>query len=357
MRLAFAALALLAAGLAAQTNRVLPPECAQRDGNTGSAWPFAYSTARCQQLIDGGALCRSSCLLTALAYRRDGAASGTLPAQLLPALKLRLSHTTATPGSMATTFSQNITGLETVVFNGPYNLPAQVAGSPAPFNMTWTFATPFVFARAQGNLLVDFEIGGTLGKNSYSTDAESSNAGWGLALVYGTAGVFSGQDAYSFTCENPARLVPGGQTGLKAAGLLQNYPALAVLGLSNQAHAGLPLPLDLGPFGAPGNAIHASILAMLPLPLAQSAGLWSGSVPVAVPNDPWLPGASLYAQAWFVHAASNPLGLVTSSGLALTVGFQGPAMQVVGNYDPTALSGSKPSTPTGQATQFTGVFN
>lgn len=352
-----AAVLLAAAALPAQQTKVVPAGAAAADAGTLSVYPFGYVQGRLQVVVDAKALCFGSAILNGLAFRRDenSAITGFTPRQI-PSLKLSLSMTAATAGSMSSTFAANITGTPTVVFQGVYNLPAQPNVSPAPFNIQWTWTQPFLLIKAQGNLLVDVEIVDTPSKSSYFVDAENMTGSTpGAALVYGSAGSFVGGDPYSVGCPTPAGLVPGGSLVLQAAGLKSGYPALAAFGRSRTSHGPLALPFDLGVLGAPGNFLQAELFLLQGLPLALAGGAWGGSVSLPVPAQSWLAGLKLYGQAFFVDPPSNALGLVLSQGVDYTLGFMGPVMQMCGSYDPLAQTGSL--TTHAVVTQFTGVFN
>jgi hypothetical protein len=75
--------------------------------------------------------------------------------------KLRLSTTSAAPGTLSNTFADNIGDDETLVFSGPLTFETDGSGGPPngprPFDYLIQFDAPFVYIPSPGNnLLVDF---------------------------------------------------------------------------------------------------------------------------------------------------------------------------------------------------------
>ena len=73
----------------------------------------------------------------------------------------------------------------------------------------------------------------------------------------------------------------------------------------------IPLPLDLGPFGATGCSLLTSSEASVVAPVAGG----TGSFTLPIPNTPSLIGARAFFQA--AAFDTNPLGFVTSNGLQI----------------------------------------
>ena len=74
---------------------------------------------------------------------------------------------------------------------------------------------------------------------------------------------------------------------------------------------------DLTPLGMPGCELLATLDALLTFPLAGSPAPF----PFTIANDPALAGFTLHAQAATLTPGANPLGLYTSNGLSMLVGF------------------------------------
>lgn len=91
--------------------------------------------------------------------------------------------------------------------------------------------------------------------------------------------------------------------------------SLLVIGASNTTWNGLPLPIDLGAFGAPGCNLYVSGDVFLP------ATNYNGTVYVALPLARTLrPSTRFFVQGLAVDLAANPLGVVFSNAAAATVG-------------------------------------
>jgi hypothetical protein len=86
---------------------------------------------------------------------------------------------------------------------------------------------------------------------------------------------------------------------------------LLALGQSSWGFGGLPLPLDLGPLGAPGCKVYTDI--WMPLAArADSAGRASLQFPL--PTGGGNPGIMVYSQAYALAPGLNALGLAASNG-------------------------------------------
>mgnify|MGYP001296829974 CR=1 FL=1 len=107
----------------------------------------------------------------------------------------------------------------------------------------------------------------------------------------------------------------GGSVVLEGAA--PGSPGLLLMGASDAAWGAVPLPLDLGNLGAVGCSVLASPDIVVPGGPADSNG--SLALPVSVPPDPHLVGATVYVQWAVIDPAANPLGLVPSDGLAALV--------------------------------------
>jgi hypothetical protein len=96
-----------------------------------------------------------------------------------------------------------------------------------------------------------------------------------------------------------------------------NINAVSPVGLAFFGDVQVVPPVDLGFLGAPGCGVstNANLLS-----LTFPVGAGSGSVVIAVPNNPLLLGVSFTSQT-AAFTPNNALGLSTSNGLAWTIGF------------------------------------
>ncbi|MGE3171960.1 MAG: hypothetical protein AB7O97_04990 [Planctomycetota bacterium] len=88
------------------------------------------------------------------------------------------------------------------------------------------------------------------------------------------------------------------------------------VGADTAAFGGLPLPLALLPFGAPGCSLYVAPILQLAVPL-DSAG--RGALPLPIPNDPALQGASFHGQGAAFAPGANAAGLLFTGGLSVEV--------------------------------------
>jgi hypothetical protein len=79
---------------------------------------------------------------------------------------------------------------------------------------------------------------------------------------------------------------------------------------------GVPLPVDLGPLGAPGCLAHLAPEVAVPLALAQETARW----PVAVPADPRLAGAEVPVQVAVLVPGWNAGSFVVSNAGRCRIG-------------------------------------
>lgn len=109
----------------------------------------------------------------------------------------------------------------------------------------------------------------------------------------------------------------GRQFDLTLSGARPGQPAFLLLGGSDSSWAGLPLPLRLDVIGAPGCVLLAAGDVLLPTVTDASGG---ARLPLAVPADPDLIGATVFAQWVVFDPSANGLGLVMSDGAANRIG-------------------------------------
>jgi arylsulfatase A-like enzyme len=108
----------------------------------------------------------------------------------------------------------------------------------------------------------------------------------------------------------------GGVFAAELAPLRDGGAAALLLGFSDALWGGVPLPLSLAIFGAPGCALWAA--PEVTLPLAAAAG--RATVRLAVPPSASLLGQSFFVQALAHDPAANALGLVASDAIAARIG-------------------------------------
>lgn len=95
--------------------------------------------------------------ITAVSFRLAAFGQSSLDA-VLPGIEIRMSTTPKEVNQLATKFANNIGPDETVVFpGGPLQISATYVpgGVVQPFDIRIDFATPFLYDRSWGNLLLD----------------------------------------------------------------------------------------------------------------------------------------------------------------------------------------------------------
>lgn len=91
-------------------------------------------------------------------------------------------------------------------------------------------------------------------------------------------------------------------------------PAFVVLGVSNSAYGGTPLPIDLGFLGAPSCMLRTSIDDIQPLANILGAATWNWAIPPVA-------GASFYAQVLPIDPTANALAITASNACHGVIGL------------------------------------
>jgi len=96
-----------------------------------------------------------------------------------------------------------------------------------------------------------------------------------------------------------------------------NFTAAAAVGIQVLSTTGINPGVDLAPLGMPGCFQYAAPTALYTINVAAGAATYS----MPIPNNPALMGFQMFAQSAGFATGANTLGLVTSNGVALTVGI------------------------------------
>ncbi len=169
------------------TNIVIPSSDAANEASSASYDPYSQSSMRYQQVYSASQFSKSG-LISEISFRPDGSlGTGTgVPQPLMPtplSIKVILSTTNKEPGSLSTTFTQNLGLDNTVVYdstvNGPWSFSTSYAGTapgPNAFDVRLRLPVPFPYNPSEGNLLVDITI--TSGASGMpELDADDSQSG------------------------------------------------------------------------------------------------------------------------------------------------------------------------------------
>ncbi|HLU38267.1 MAG TPA: hypothetical protein VK081_02710 [Planctomycetota bacterium] len=339
---------LLCAAVAAQTQLVLPAAATTAEAPLRSLLPFSTSTGfRWQQIWFDARLGALQTTIHEIAYRADdgpGSQIFPFPATTFTNVVAKLGWTMVSPFAMSTEFASNTTGgALTVAFQGGLSLPTHTPTGvgPAPFRILFPFQQPVTIGMS-GHPVV-FEVtasGGPAG--AYPVDAEDSLFAPGWSRPFGTGSVpFSG----------PQLVVPGELLTYRAC-WSQPLSWLGVLGAQQVA-------VDLAPFGAPGEWLHASPDALIfgtsvsrPLPSCP----WSFDLVFRVPSSPALEGGKVFAQTLLLDPAANALGVRASNGVETSIGrVPAYASGTLFVASPTATQGVL-GTVAAPVARITGVF-
>jgi len=161
---------------------IVPGSVAGVEGNINNGFPFniaffSLTSQRYQQLYSSTEF-TGPVLISGIAFRPD-ATIGSAFSSTLPSIQISLSTTSAAVDGLSTTFANNVGGDVTTVFNGALSLSSSFTGplgGPKNFDISITFATPFLYNPALGNLLLDvrnFGGGATTQSDSQLSGSDS----------------------------------------------------------------------------------------------------------------------------------------------------------------------------------------
>ncbi len=306
------ALALCAAGLAAQSAVVSPAWFAGYEGESALSYPLSGKTIRYQQVHDD--LRGSPMAMQGIGWRRDGEAISLLPIARAVEIELRCAPGDVTRFGLA--FDQNFQGAPTTVFDRKkVNLPDRTPDptqQPMPFDVLLAFDRAYQHGSGQDWVweLRMYSSTAQLGDH-YLSDAVVPGApvpvmrrqlGTGCAVNQTQPGVPMRLDSDSV-------VTPAG-TWLASwychAGPPSPAWAAVLIGTTNPA---LTVP------GLCAGKLYTDAAMSLPaqLPIGQEGGF--RTAPATLPWGPVLAGLKLYAQAFAPDANQTGIPLAASSGL------------------------------------------
>lgn len=330
---------LAAAGLAAQTTSIFPAEyTAVAEGPFNSPnLPLAFGTSRVQIVYDQQDLTvPAGASITHLGFRQDATLT-TLDSGRALQLEVRMGYTSNNANSPSTTFDSNFDGAPVTVF-GPalFQLPnLRDAANPLPNGQFFLpLTTPFVYAPAGRNLVVEYRVFGNSGGGT-SWNYRLDRADFHSPVLAGPAGCpHSGGPTPTLTA-TPVRV--GATLSLTGASGPANSFALLVVNAGSRLAA--PYPLDFVFPGiaaactgqmAPGN------FATLGAGTSTSGGFtFSYAIPNnAALNDLWLSHQTVLLDAF------APGGVAVSNGLEVQVGIKPRSSIVAAQGVPTMATGT-----------------
>lgn len=96
-----------------------------------------------------------------------------------------------------------------------------------------------------------------------------------------------------------------------------NSAALIALGSSKTSWVKIPLPLDMGPAGAPGCSLLSSVDLLIGMATTATG---SATLPLPIPNDSRFTGLVFHSQWIVLDKLANKFGLTFSNGGTVSVG-------------------------------------
>jgi hypothetical protein len=327
--------------IAAQTFKPVPAYADAVDGHEGLDLPFGLPAFRTQILVDASHVATTVALLDSISFRADrwfAPATGTQ----VPNVTVRLSQTSVAAGGLSNVFANNVTGTATVVFQGTVTLPTVNVGfaGPMPWNIVIPFSQAYSFTTVVGNLLIDIAGNNPIsGSPNYSLDAVQAG---GTGTQFGFGGqspTFDNLLLYVATgaTVTPRLLSPGNTIDFSSTLFFSPRPGVVALGTAAQ-----PVPIDLGPFGAPTNFLFIDPLVMFTHSWTQIPIGWLSTFSLPVPLDLNLIGTTLYGQSVILEPQANPLGLIFSPAVEARIGDQYEVLplQQVDSSNPASATGT-----------------
>ncbi len=309
-------------------------------GGSTDSMPLGFLNHHLMEIFDAS---RTPSNFTATALRFRGTTIWRAAKNYWVELEVKMGLSKNSPALISSNFAANIDGsLVTVIKKRKINLPDVTGPNSSPF--VWGVRIPLDqpythTAKAGKHLLVDFVRSNSSAGSfpaDYFSDAANDKTGkslsrvWALSLTatsgstdvgYGTILGFDTTGAPNISPELSSKSSPeiGLPLKLDFALARSQAPVILAMSLSNSKWNGVPLPLDLGPFGAKG----CKLLVGLDLTFVTAASkTGSGSFTFPVPKDRSLIQLNTYFQSLVLDPGANNLGLSFTNGLNARFGGQ-----------------------------------
>ena len=311
----------LAAGAAAQTTVVFPAEyTAVAEGPLNSPnLPLAFGTSRVLIVYDRQDVAvPEGASITRVGFRQDATLTAMDAGRSLQ-LEVRMGFTTNAATAPSTTFDANYDGAPATVF-GPalFQLPnLRDANAPLVDGRFFVdLSTPFVYAPAGRNLVVEYRVLGNSGGGT-SFNYRLDRADFYSPVLTGAPGCATSGGLTPQLTANPVRT---GQT-LTLTGTSGPANSFGIVIVDAGGRLTPPLPLDLI-FGGVSPTCTAQVaptsLVTLGAATSASGGLTAS---YAIPNNPALNDLWLAHQALLLDVFA-PGGLVVSNGVEVQLGIR-----------------------------------
>ena len=326
LRPGFAAFAALVAAAAPAPAQILVPAQSALDpvqSNSRTNYPLMRTASRSQYVVGANEIGTGAVTLNKLALRYDGpsigAAGGTLGT-----LEIWVSNSTVVPGQSSPVFAQNHGGTPTRVVQAVnHAFPVDDNANPTDFGgpngeLSFTFAAPFAYTG--GTLVVDLRARGNSNGGAAPADCllDAEADPW-VGPSGGSAAIF-GTGCAGTSLSVDGQLAPGGVMTPVGTGFAPNATLVQTLGSSRATWQGVPLPLSLAPFGAPGCSVYNDIAIQIGARADGAGNLAAWTAALALPADGGLNGGVLQLQVLALQPGSNALGIATTNNVQITLG-------------------------------------
>jgi hypothetical protein len=285
-----------------------------------------WSNQKYQQVVPASTLGNNPLVIRELAFAACGSGARTFQS-----IKITVDQTTNSP--LSTTFAANLGPAAIVVLDSTDFVWQNTANAWNRIGL----ARSFVYIPARGDVVIDVEIRGAAfaGTHGFRSAAVQRVYAFGwtgsppatgstdnlAALKVELCTDLADVQAYGSGCRGQQSNIPtiGGSPqprvntpgfAITLAGAAPTRPTF--LGLGGQALP--PFPIDLGSIGLPGCRLYCSLDLMAP-GVTDPSG--NRTFPLAIPNDPGLVGARVFAQHFVLDA---PGSLQVSDYLRILIG-------------------------------------
>ncbi len=326
-------------GIVKDVTTVLPMDYAGKWGESQSPYILGYYDHRCQQIFASDQV-PPAFTASVIAFRHDDWFNSSVW-NYWAELTIDLGTTTVSPSSIGKYFVSNLKGtMVRVLPKTQVKLPYWTSLNKSPTNwiIRIPLAKPFTYVKQKGRYLIldTLKTNSSIGyaNAAYYIDSVQNRGTIEVSRVYSTSAsanfgtVELGSGAVvGFVPSRSEGAVPildcadqpkvGKTISLRLQRVRPNAPVGILLGFSDRTWAGLNLPLDLAPIGAPGCSLLTSLNVML-LTAADKNG--AGAMNLTIPRDTSLILGRIYFQALALDPPANQAGLAWTNALKGIIG-------------------------------------
>ncbi len=326
-------------GIVREVTTVLPMDYAGKWGETQTDKILGYYDHRCQQIYSPSQVPQYFST-SVIAFRHDETYSPSIW-NYWAELTIDMGTTTVSPSRMTRYFVSNIKGtMLRVLPKTKVKLPywTKVNTSTSNWLIRIPLARPFTYVKKQGEyLILDIvKTNSSIGTSNaaYFIDAVSDATNVPVSRLFSSSAsayfgtVQQGMGAVvGFVPSKNEGAVPvldspdepriGKTITLAVQRARPNAVGGIVLGFSDRTWAGLTLPLDLTPIGAPNCSLLAGLNVLFPTAVDAKG---SAAMRLTLPRDSSLILGRIYFQALILDPPANQAGLSWTNGLKGIIG-------------------------------------